>query len=102
MRVLLVVALFAACSTAVDSGRGAPTGELAASLSQPIEMISYHVDHLGSTALLTNSLGAPVERNPLAPYGEIADGNHHTRYLFTGQEYDEESHLHYFKARYYD
>src|SRR5262245_17573968 len=72
-----------------------------AALSAPTAIVSYHADHLGSAVLLTDGTGAAIERNAFTPYGEGASGGHRTAYLFTGQEYDAESNLYYFRGRYY-
>src|SRR5262249_39699042 len=78
----------------------------------PVSVINYHADHLGSATLLTDGNGQTLQRASFSPFGEIAaltDANGHavadpktspTPYLFTGQEYDWESSLHYFRARY--
>ena len=67
----------------------------------------YHTDHLGSTALLTDDTGAVVQDIGYYPYGEtrtnIGTGSAtNIQYKFTGQEYDPETGLYYYGARYYD
>ncbi|MBI4354931.1 MAG: hypothetical protein HY597_00590, partial [Candidatus Omnitrophica bacterium] len=81
----------------------------------------YHTDGLGSSVALTNSTGAVVERYRYTTFGQPTilgpgpDGLMDTPddvtrscsaygnpYLFTGREYDCESGLYYYRARYYD
>lgn len=63
----------------------------------------YHGDHLGSTSVVTNDTGGLSEKVSYLPYGAV---NEHTgsgsTYLFTDQEFDAESELYYYDARYYD
>ena len=70
------------------------------------------VDHLGSTRLVTDAIGAEIERRDYLPFGEEVPstvGNRGTgststlddRHRFTGKERDTESQLDYFLARYY-
>ncbi len=62
-----------------------------------------HQDALGSTVLITDANEKVVEEYEYTPFGEIAGlGNGNHSYLFTGQEYDIESDLHYYNARYYN
>jgi RHS repeat-associated protein len=83
------------------------------SLSAPTSVVAYHADHLGSPVLLTDLAGAIVQRMAYSPYGEaggqmFVNGSSQPlpldqlRFGFTGQEYDSESGLLYFKARYFD
>src|SRR3989344_4867463 len=64
------------------------------------EFFYYHPDLLGSTSLVTDINGKVVERTEYKPFGLVEDGGD-SRYLFTGQEYDKESELYYYGARYY-
>jgi RHS repeat-associated protein len=64
----------------------------------------YHVDHLGSVRKLTNAAGAITNT-----YDTEAFGRFETRleavanpYTFTAREFDPESGLHFYRARYYD
>ena len=67
-----------------------------------------HGDVLGSAQLLTDEAGSVVQQYDYDPFGNLigADGQQtsgsQTNYLFTGQEYDSESQLGYFNARYYN
>jgi RHS repeat-associated protein len=60
----------------------------------------YHPDHLGSTTIVTDSSGNVVEKTEYAPFGAVLEGGS-DRFLFTGQEADQESGLMYYGARYY-
>jgi RHS repeat-associated protein len=79
----------------------------------------YHENALGSEAAITDSTGASVERYAYDAYGSPsvttgagvpvapnAWGTSHSAignpYLFTGREFDEESGLYFYRARYYD
>lgn len=60
----------------------------------------YHPDHLGSTNVITDESGDLVEKTTYMPFGEVIEGGS-SRYLFTGQEKDQETSLMYYGARYY-
>ncbi|MEM5787435.1 MAG: RHS repeat-associated core domain-containing protein [Syntrophobacteraceae bacterium] len=72
------------------------------------EIFYYHPDHLGSLNVATDADGAEVQRVTYYPFGEIRTnagndpGNIDLAYKFTGQEYDSETGLYYYGARYYD
>jgi RHS repeat-associated protein len=61
-------------------------------------------DHLGSTAITTNSSGSRVAELRYKAWGETryTDGTTPTAYKFTGQRLDESTGLYYYGARYYD
>ncbi|MFA6486189.1 MAG: CARDB domain-containing protein [Candidatus Magasanikbacteria bacterium] len=63
-----------------------------------------HTDVLGSTVLVTNSTGQTVAEYEYEPFGATMGyaGTYDTNYLFTGQEFDPESELYYYNARYYN
>jgi len=82
-------------------------------VDQPICMIDvehsnaayyYHFDGLGSVVALTNSSGSTVEVYEYSVYGEVSasDPNHPNRFLFTGREFDADTGLYYYRARYYN
>ncbi len=80
-------------------------------IDEPIAMIRggqtyyYHADALGSIIAITNSTGQVVQRYEYNSFGEITyqqDPNFVQPYTYTGREYDEESGLYYYRARYYD
>ncbi len=64
----------------------------------------YHFDALGSVVALTNSSGNTVEVYEYDVYGRLgaSDPNHPNRFLFTGREFDKETGLYYYRARYYN
>ncbi|MBO1349454.1 MAG: hypothetical protein EBE86_019630 [Hormoscilla sp. GUM202] len=69
------------------------------------ETLFFHYDQLGSTTLVTDQSANEVSQVNYKPYGEIADsssGQDVFRAKFTGKEYDSNSDLYYFGARYYD
>jgi len=82
-------------------------------VDQPICMIDvenssatyyYHFDGLGSVVALTNSAGSVVNLYEYSVYGEVSasDPNHPNRFLFTGREFDADTGLYYYRARYYN
>ena len=66
----------------------------------------YHADHLGSSSYITNLDGEVVQHIEYVPFGEvfIEERNNiwNTPYLFNAKEFDEETGLYYYGARYYD
>jgi RHS repeat-associated protein len=65
--------------------------------------VQFHLgDHLGSSNLMLDDTGAPVNREEYTPYGETSFGSFaRKRYRYTGKQRDEESGLYYHGARYY-
>ncbi|MGJ5816748.1 RHS repeat-associated core domain-containing protein [Paludibaculum fermentans] len=66
---------------------------------------TYYVLHdgLGSAAALTDETGAVVNRYRYDSFGQMqAEGSVPNRLTYTGREYDAETGLYYFRARYYD
>jgi len=61
----------------------------------------FQDDHLGSEGLVTNQSGSLVENTSYYPFGEIRSGGTASKYLYTGQERDNETGLDYYNARYY-
>lgn len=59
-------------------------------------------DHLGSTTGLTNSLGALVSQIGYDSFGNPVNGPTLTRYSYTGREFDSDTGLYYYRARWYD
>ena len=59
-------------------------------------------DQLGSTTGLTNSLGAAVAQISYDSFGNPTAGTTLTRYTFTGREFDADTGLYYYRARWYD
>jgi RHS repeat-associated protein len=58
-------------------------------------------DHLGSSNVVADSAGGPINREEFTPYGETSFGSYaRKRYRFTSRERDEENGLNYHGARY--
>ncbi len=66
----------------------------------------YHPDHLGSSSYITNLDGEVVQHIEYVPFGEVfieeRNNTWNTPYLFNAKEYDEETGMYYYGARYYD
>ena len=64
----------------------------------------YHQDGLGSVTDLTDATGATAKSYSYDAYGTIVDqtGTMEQPYTYTGREFDSESGLYYYRARYYD
>lgn len=88
-------------------------------MSRPGQTYYYHQNTLWSVAALTDSAGNPVERYAYDAYGLAAVttgvgapvpptpwGTPHSptlnAYLFTGRQFDEETGLYFYRARFYD
>ena len=66
----------------------------------------YHPDHLGSTSYITNLDGEVSQHIEYVPFGEVfieeRNNTWNTPYLFNAKEFDEETGMYYYGARYYD
>jgi RHS repeat-associated protein len=68
----------------------------------------YHVDHLGSSSVITDSVGAKVQGVTYFPYGATRSNSSSstpaidTPYKYTSKELDRITNLYYYEARYYD
>ena len=64
----------------------------------------YHQDGLGTVTELTDSIGATAKSYSYDAYGNIVDqtGTVEQPYSYTGREFDTESGLSYYRARYFD
>ena len=58
-------------------------------------------DHLGSTATLTDADGEEVEQITYDSFGK-SEGSGLTRFTYTGREFDADTGLYYYRARWYD
>ena len=113
-----IITLLLVCSTHASAAMPAE-GDSTTAASQSMRVVTfkavpgtertyyYHHDHLGSTTLITNDSGNVVQRIEYLPYGEVflerhGGDNHSMPYKFNGKEYDEETGLYYYGARYYD
>ena len=72
---------------------------IASNTSSSVEY--YHVDHLGSTRLKTNSTGGVIYKSNYEPFGPSAGESGTEDYRYTGKPEDLTG-LYYFGARYYD
>jgi RHS repeat-associated protein len=65
--------------------------------------VSYYVaDRLGSVVQATDSGAAVILSRRYDPYGQLLSGAATPGYAFTGREWDAETDLYYYRARYYD
>ena len=64
----------------------------------------YHQDGLGTVTDLTDAAGATAKSYSYDAYGNILEspGTVEQPYTYTGREFDAESGLYYYRARYYD
>jgi len=64
----------------------------------------YHQDGLGTVTDLTDSSGATAQSYAYDAYGNIVQqtGTVENPYTYTGREFDAETGLYYYRARYYD
>ena len=66
----------------------------------------YHPDHLGISNYITNLDGEVVQHIEYVPFGEVfieeRNNTWNTPYLFNAKEYDEETGMYYYGARYYE
>jgi RHS repeat-associated protein len=61
----------------------------------------YLADHLGSIDQITSSNGAVTLTREYDPWGNLLQGSATSGYAFTGREWDSETGLYYYRARYY-
>jgi RHS repeat-associated protein len=62
----------------------------------------FAADHLGSVVRTTDATGAPTLTRQYDPWGNLLQGSTTSGYAFTGREWDSETGLYYYRARYYD
>jgi RHS repeat-associated protein len=69
-------------------------------------VLYFHHNHVNSAVLATNETGSQVAKVEYEPFGKIyqpgSSGQDTFRTKYGGHEYDKDSGLYYFKARYYD
>jgi RHS repeat-associated protein len=79
-------------------------------MDEPLAMLRsattsyYQVDGLGSVTSLTNSAGAAAQTYTYDSFGNIVatTGSLTNSFRYTGREFDTETSLYYYRARYYD
>ena len=68
------------------------------------DIFFYQSDHLGSTSYITDAKANITQFNAYLPYGELLVDEHSSTeempYKFNGKEFDEETGLYYYGARY--
>ena len=68
------------------------------------ETFYYHSDHLGSTSYITDDKANITQYDAYLPYGELLVDEHSSSedlpYKFNGKQFDEETGLYYYGARY--
>ena len=68
------------------------------------ETFFYHSDHLGSTSYITDDRGNITQHDAYLPYGELLVDEHTSSedmpYKFNGKQFDDETGLYYYGARY--
>ena len=70
------------------------------------ETFFYHSDHLGSTSYITDEKANITQYDAYLPYGELLVDEHSSSedlpYKFNGKQFDDETGLYYYGARYMD
>ena len=95
---------------AVAQARKAQTRAVSRSFKDPDNyenlQFFYHPDHLGSSSFITNLDGEVVQHIEYVPFGEVfieeRNSVWNTPYLFNAKEFDEETGMYYYGARYYE
>ena len=68
------------------------------------ETFFYHSDHLGSTSYITDDKANITQYDAYLPYGELLVDEHSSSedlpYKFNGKQFDDETGLYYYGARY--
>ncbi|MEK6589198.1 MAG: RHS repeat-associated core domain-containing protein [Nitrospinota bacterium] len=73
-------------------------------IEQKGKVYYYHFDGLGSITALTDNKGKVVQRYDYDSFGNMKHHGHKVKqpYTYTGREWDRETGLYYYRARYYD
>ena len=79
-------------------------GYISADTTNTEEIFFYHSDHLGSTSYITDDHANITQYDAYLPYGELLVDEHSSSedlpYKFNGKQFDEETGLYYYGARY--
>jgi RHS repeat-associated protein len=62
----------------------------------------YHADGLGSIVKMTDASANAIQTRQYDAWGNLEQGADQPGYAFTGREWDPETNLYYYRARYYD
>ncbi|MFZ1557212.1 MAG: RHS repeat-associated core domain-containing protein [Nitrospira sp.] len=96
------------CDNASCSRMVFAEGQRIATVGASGSVYYYHTDHLGSSSVMTDSVGAKVQTVTYFPYGAIRINNSSVSpavdvpYKYTGQEFDATTGLYDYGARQYD
>jgi RHS repeat-associated protein len=68
------------------------------------DIVYYHPDHLGSTRAMSDTSGNKIEDIQYLPFGkaQVDTGSVSMSHKYTAQEFDAETGLYYYNARYYN
>lgn len=99
--------------TLTTRAEGTATGKATTTSTTMVrpETFYYHADHLGSTSWVTDQNGKVYEHVEYFPFGAVwrdarSDSDRgpvqRQQFVFTSKEFDQETGLYYFGARYYD
>ncbi len=87
-----------------DPDEAQPGYGFVADSSSEEETYFFHSDHLGSTSYITDKDGNITQYDAYLPYGELLVDEHSSSeempYKFNGKEFDKETGLYYYGARY--
>ena len=79
-------------------------GYIPADTTDTEDIFFYHSDHLGSTSYITDAKANITQFDAYLPYGELLVDEHSSSeempYKFNGKQFDEETGLYYYGARY--
>jgi len=84
-----------------DYAQGSGIDQTLAMRDQGSVVTYYLTDHLGSIVQTTSSAGAVTLTREYDPWGNPIQGSTTGGYAFTGREWDSETNLYYYRARYY-